>query len=94
MGAPPPVAIGTRGTVGSLIVVDNKVSSSAGKGYNHSSFWVLLMTWKRKKRRSSSSNGFLPKMCSVSDVAETNQLDRIPGYSYRILNNEINKFQL
>ncbi|XP_020225472.1 uncharacterized protein LOC109807363 [Cajanus cajan] len=104
-----PVAIGTRGTIGSLvrkeieyftkIELERRGSSQkpqqhfvemdmvSGRSYcmSRPSFWVLLTTWKRRKRRGTS--GFLPKICSVADVAESerNQLNRIPGYSYRIL---------
>ncbi|ESW19735.1 hypothetical protein PHAVU_006G151000 [Phaseolus vulgaris] len=109
-----PVAIGTRGTIGSLVrkeieyftkfELDRRGSSQkpqqqfvdmlSGRSYSISrpSFWVMLTTWKRRKRRGSS--GFLPKICSVAEVAEGNQLNRIPGYSYRIIRNDINNFQL
>ncbi|XP_054777189.1 uncharacterized protein LOC129285478 [Prosopis cineraria] len=114
MGTPPPAAIGTRGTVGSLVRKEieyftmfeverrgcrsqrqprtQAVDQVSARGFSscRPSFWVALMTWKRKKRRFSS--GFLPKICSVPEVAETNHLDRIPGFSYRILSNDINNF--
>ncbi|XP_027339566.1 uncharacterized protein LOC113853247 [Abrus precatorius] len=113
-----PVAIGTRGTIGSLVrkeieyftkfELDRRGSSKkpqqhfvdvdmlSGRSYSMSrpSFWVLLTTWKRRKRRGTSGSGFLPKICSVAEVAETNQLSRIPGYSYQILKNDINTFHL
>ncbi|KAI9123631.1 hypothetical protein K1719_004931 [Acacia pycnantha] len=118
MATPPPVAIGTRGTVGSLVRKEieyftmfelerrgcrsqrqqqpprtQAVDQVSARGFSscRPSFWLSLMTWKRKKRRLSSS-GFLPKICSVSEVAETHHLDRIPGFSYRILTNDINHF--
>lgn len=123
MATPPPVAIGTRGTIGSLVRKEieyftmfelerrgchsqrqqqhqqqqqpgtQHVDHVSAKGFSscRPSFWLSLMTWKRKKRRLSS-NGFLPKICSVSEVVETNHLDRIPGFSYRILSNDINHF--
>ncbi|BAT87445.1 uncharacterized protein LOC124832729 isoform X1 [Vigna umbellata] len=109
-----PVAIGTRGTIGSLVrkeieyftmfELDRRgcskkpqqqfVDMVSGRSYSISrpSFWELLTTWKRRKRRGSS--GFLPKICSAAEVAEGNQLNQIPGYSYRILRNDINSFQL
>ncbi|KAI4295873.1 hypothetical protein L6164_035871 [Bauhinia variegata] len=114
MAAPSPVAIGTRGTVGSLVRKEIEYFTKfelerrgnlqnphpqimgmvSGRDYSipRSSFWVLLMTWRRKKRRGTS--GFLPKICSVVEVAESNQFNRIPGYDYRILKNDINNFQL
>ncbi|XP_061347867.1 uncharacterized protein LOC133293334 [Gastrolobium bilobum] len=67
---------------------------SLGRSFSisRSSFWSLLTSRKRRKQRGTS--GFLPKICFVAEVAESNQLHRIPGYSYRILKNDINNFQL
>ncbi|MED6143889.1 hypothetical protein PIB30_009961 [Stylosanthes scabra] len=115
MAFPAPVAIGTRGTIGSLLrkeieyftkfeLETTRARSSLQKPQQHfldrsfsmssrSSLWDLLPTWKRKKR-SSTSGFFLPKICSVSEVADSNQLNRIPGYSYRILRNDFNNFHL
>ncbi|KAE9594668.1 hypothetical protein Lal_00037454 [Lupinus albus] len=115
-----PVAIGTTGTIGSLVMkeieyftkfeLDTRGSSSScssssqklqqhfvdmDRSYSISrpSFWALITTWKRRKKRRDTSR-FIPKICSVTEVAETNQLNRIPGYSYRILKNDINNFHL
>ncbi|KAE7995460.1 hypothetical protein FH972_000249 [Carpinus fangiana] len=109
MPAIAPVAIGTRGTVGSLVrkeieyfrkieidrcgssrkpqgqIVD--VASTSGRSASRPSFWFLMMTWKRKKQRSSS--GILPSICSAVEVADSNRLNRIPGYNYRILKNDL-----
>ncbi|KAK7245841.1 hypothetical protein RIF29_40693 [Crotalaria pallida] len=112
MAAPAPLAIGTRGTIGSLVRkeidyftkfdLDRRGGSQKkpqphfdmDRSYSMSRprFWVLLTPWKRRKRRGTS--GFIPKNCSVAEVAESNQFNRIPGYSYRILKNDINNFQL
>lgn len=111
MAAPTPVAIGTRGTIGSLVRKEIEyfskfelgssqrpqphfVNMVSRRGYSTSrpSFWVLLMTGKRRKRRGN--NVFLPKMCSVAEVVESNKWNRVPGYSYRILKDDINNFQL
>ncbi|KAL5150803.1 hypothetical protein HKD37_13G037357 [Glycine soja] len=110
-----PVAIGTRGTIGSLVrkeieyftkfELERRASSQkpqqhfvdmdmvSGRSYSISrpSFWELLTTWKRRKRRGTS--GFLPKICSVIEVAESNNhLNKTAGYSYRILRNDITTF--
>lgn len=105
-----PVAIGTRGTVGSLvrkeieyfrkIEIDGCGSSRKPQGQivdmasttgrsasSRPSFWFLMMTWKRKKQRSSS--GILPSLCSAVEVADSSRLNRIPGYNYRILKNDL-----
>ncbi|KAL2341264.1 hypothetical protein Fmac_009204 [Flemingia macrophylla] len=96
-----PIAIGTRGTIGSLVMKEIEyftkfelerrgssqkpqqsfVDTVSGRSYSISrpSFWVLLKTWKMKKIRGTS---------------ERKQLNRIPGYSYRVLKNDINSFQL
>ncbi|ESW25925.1 hypothetical protein PHAVU_003G077200 [Phaseolus vulgaris] len=111
MAAPTPVAVGTRGTIGSLVRKEIEyfskfdlgnskrpqphfVDMTSGRGYSTSrpSFWVLLMTGKRRKRRGS--NVFLPKMCSVAEVVESNKWNRVPGYGYRILKDDINNFHL
>ncbi|XP_030972198.1 uncharacterized protein LOC126727127 [Quercus robur] len=103
-----PVAIGTRGTVGSLVrkeieyfskvEIDQCGSSrkpqgqivdmASTSGHSKPGLWFLIMTWRRKKRRNSS--GILPSMCSVVEVSESNRLNRIPGYNYRILKNDFN----
>ncbi|KAG2684264.1 hypothetical protein I3843_10G067500 [Carya illinoinensis] len=63
------------------------VDMASTSGHSRPSFWLLLMTWKRKKRRGTGSH--LPNMCSVVEVAERNRLNRIPGYNYRILKNNL-----
>ncbi|KAK7348477.1 hypothetical protein VNO80_23035 [Phaseolus coccineus] len=111
MAAPTPVAIGTRGTIGSLVRKEIEyfskfdlgnsqrpqphfVDMASNRGYSTSrpSFWVLLMTGKRRKRRGS--NVFLPKMCSVAEVVESSKWNRVPGYGYRILKDDIHNFHL
>ena len=111
-----PVAIGTRGTVGSLVrreieyfsrfetsfrkatqaqgqqqMIVDMGTSSRSTGHSRHGFWFMIMCWKRKKRRggssSSSSGGFLPSICSASEVvaADKDRLNGIPGFNYRIL---------
>lgn len=117
MAAPAPIAIGTRGTVGSLVrkeieyfsklELDRPLGSSSSRkpqgqivdmtssSCTHSSkpsFWFLIMTWKRKKRRSSRR--FLSSICSATKVAETNRLNGIPGFNYRILKDDMNNLSI
>ncbi|KAL5066269.1 hypothetical protein RYX36_028006 [Vicia faba] len=88
MSAPAPVAIGTRGTIGSLVRKEieyftkielDKLGKSQ-KSHSHfvnmvsSSFRMLLKT---KKQRA--------KTCCVIQVTENVNFNRIPGYNYRIL---------
>lgn len=94
-----PVAIGTRGTIGSLVRKEieyftkiesqkcqpnfvNMVSNRSYSSTSKPSFWVSLMTGKRRKRRYANAQ-----------VAESNHLNSIPGYNYRILKDDINHFQ-
>lgn len=114
MAAAAPVAVGTRGTVGSLVrkeieyftklELDRNGSSrnprgqvvdmgSCSRGNSRSGFWFLTMTWKRKKPRISS-RGFLPRICSVSGVAETNLLNGISGFNYMILKEDVKHFNV
>ncbi|KAK7359752.1 hypothetical protein VNO77_01717 [Canavalia gladiata] len=107
-----PVAIGTRGTIGSLVrkeieyftkfELERRGSSLKPQHHildmdsrSYSMFRPSFWTWfLRRKGRGTNGSGFLPKICSVAEVAETNQFKRIPGYSYRILKRDINNFQL
>ncbi|KAJ6999539.1 hypothetical protein NC653_010296 [Populus alba x Populus x berolinensis] len=111
MAAKAPVAIGTRGTVGSLVrkeieyfskfEIDRCASSrkpqeqvaniASSNDQSRPSFWSLTMSWKRKKRRGSS--GFLPSICSAVEVADSNRLSRVPGFSYRILKDDSKDMQ-
>ncbi|KAH7545768.1 hypothetical protein FEM48_Zijuj01G0128900 [Ziziphus jujuba var. spinosa] len=111
MAAAAPLAIGTRGTVGSLVrkeieyftklELDRNGSSrkprshvvdmgSCGRSNSRSGFWFLTMTWKRKKPKVS--RGFLPRICSVSEVSETNRLNGISGFNYMILKDDVKYF--
>ncbi|XVF40676.1 hypothetical protein PTKIN_Ptkin01aG0133600 [Pterospermum kingtungense] len=100
MAAAAPVAIGTRGTVGSLVKKEIDYFTKfelEGRGrswrprmncttshHSRPSLWLLISGWKRKKPRGR----FLPCICSATQVAEKNQLNRIPGFNYRILKND------
>lgn len=116
MAAAAPLAIGTRGTVGSLVRKEIEYfskleldrhgrqsgkprgqildmgSCSSGNSNSRSSFWFLTMTWKRKKQRISK--GFLPRICSVSEVAESNRLNGISGFNYMILKDDMKNFEV
>lgn len=92
MSAPAPVAIGTRGTIGSLVrkeieyftkIESDKLGSSQ-KSHPHFVNMVSSKTktsfWmllKLKKQR--------PKTRSVIQVTENNNFNRIPGYNYMSL---------
>lgn len=112
-----PVAIGTRGTIGSLVrkeieyftkfeldrrgtmqkpqqhFADMEMVPDRTISMSKPSFWFLPMTWKRKKQRNTTSR-FFRKICSITEVNENNQFNRIPGYTYKILKNDFNNFHL
>ncbi|PON38400.1 hypothetical protein PanWU01x14_312800 [Parasponia andersonii] len=126
MASTTPIAIGTRGTVGSLVrkeieyftkleldrhgssrkargpqILDMASSTSSTRGRssnNNNNSWpslrfLMITTWRRKKHRGSSRS-FMPSICSASEVEERNRLDGIPGFSYRILRDDIRNFEL
>lgn len=112
MAATALVAIGTQGTVGSLVRKEIKyfskfeieksassrkpqglvVDIASSNGQSRPSFWSLTMSWQGKKRRGSS--GFFPSICSAVEVADSNRLSRIPGFSYRILKDDSKDMQV
>ncbi|KAK5826235.1 hypothetical protein V6Z11_A06G174900 [Gossypium hirsutum] len=112
MAASAPIAIGTRGTVGSLLKKEieyftkfelegrggswkphaHMVDMDCRTGHSRPGFWFLITGWKRKKRKGNT--GFLPSMCSAIEVAEKEQFNRIPGFNYRILQNDVHNFHV
>ncbi|XVF26008.1 hypothetical protein REPUB_Repub13aG0263200 [Reevesia pubescens] len=66
------------------------VEMDGRNGHSRPSFWLLVTGWKRKKKRRGGS-GFLPSMCSATEVADKN---KIPGFSYRILKRDVNNFHV
>lgn len=97
MSAAAPVDIGTRGTVGSLVMKEiehfNRHEKPQGQtlNQNRSSFWFIIMTWKKKKQRG---NKCLPRICSVVEVAESSRPNGIHGFNYKILKNELTHMQV
>lgn len=79
-----PFEIGTRGTVGNLVMKEieyfkrlesdhqSSLDPHNGGGAN---FWrgfeFLKITWRRKKRKGGGGDKFLPKVCTKVDVAES-----------------------
>lgn len=110
MGAVAPLAIGTRGTVGSLVMKEIEyftklelerhggsqritgVGDASRRRDSKGSFWLLSLTWKWKKRRSS--NGILPNICSAVELSKSNRFNGIPGFGYRILKDDVHHFPI
>ncbi|TYK13056.1 uncharacterized protein E5676_scaffold255G006580 [Cucumis melo var. makuwa] len=101
-GAVAPLAIGTRGTVGSLVMkeieyftnleLERHGSSHTIRGNalrrsdSKGSFWLLSLTWKWKKRKNN--NGILPNISSAVEFSKSNRFNGIPGFGYRILKDD------
>ncbi|KAL0306392.1 UNVERIFIED_CONTAM: hypothetical protein Sradi_6056500 [Sesamum radiatum] len=103
-----PVAIGTRGTVGSLIMQEieyfsrlemgrqsssNKparqlANSASTGGFSKSRLESLITVPGRKKR---GSNRLIPSMCSMVEVAESNQRNMFSGFTYRNLKADLKR---
>ncbi|KAL0399249.1 UNVERIFIED_CONTAM: hypothetical protein Sradi_2268200 [Sesamum radiatum] len=103
-----PVAIGTRGTVGSLIMQEieyfsrlemgcqsssNKparqlANSASTGGFSKSKLESLITVPARKKR---GSNRLIPSMCSMVEVAESNQRNMFSGCTYRNLKADLKR---
>lgn len=104
-----PVEIGTRGTVGSLIMREIeyfsrleigckdcsqkpqlKIADSISSGGHSMPKFGVVIKGQKKKRGSR----LLPSMCSLVEVADTNQPNGISGFSYRNLKTDVKKKQL
>ncbi|XP_022140128.1 uncharacterized protein LOC111010862 [Momordica charantia] len=106
MAATAPVAIGTRGTVGSLVKKEidyfakiefercsgNDMASSSRRSSSPPTFWHTVMSWRRKKKRIG--NRFITKICSAFDVSGSNRLNKISGFNYTILQNDFNSLHM
>ncbi|XP_034678013.1 uncharacterized protein LOC117908499 [Vitis riparia] len=110
MAAQNPVEIGTRGTVGSLIMQEIEYFSRLEIGHKDCSqkpqckiadaissgshsipkFGIMIKAQKKKKRGSR----LLPSMCSIVEVADSNQPNGISGFTYRNLKADVKKLQL
>ncbi|KAI3466229.1 hypothetical protein Pfo_022892 [Paulownia fortunei] len=103
-----PVAIGTRGTVGSLIMQEIDYFSQLELGEqsstNRPSHQLAdlpstgefskpklesVITVPRKKKRGSKR--YLPSMCSMVEVAESNQPNSFSGFTYRNLKADLKR---
>lgn len=110
MAAQNPVEIGTRGTVGSLLMQEMEYFSrlemgrkdccekpqckfaDASPSESHSvpNFTITVKTQRKKKRGSR----LLASMCSVVDVADSNQPNAISGFTYQNLKADAKKLRL
>ncbi|PIA27505.1 hypothetical protein AQUCO_07700052v1 [Aquilegia coerulea] len=109
MATTTPVEIGTRGTVGSLVLQEIEHFSKLAMDRNEAS----RTSQKQNKNMASTShgsrekfqfvimnskkkkrgNGFLPSMCSMVDVAETSRPIGNSGFNYRSLKADVKKIR-
>ncbi|EYU19242.1 hypothetical protein ABFS82_13G170700 [Erythranthe guttata] len=95
-----PVAIGTRGTVGSLIMQEmeyfSRLELAARTSSNNPSkrgeFSKSNLEPAKKKR--AVSKRFIPSMCSMVEVEESNKPSKFSKLAYRNLKADIKKLQL
>ncbi|ERN19562.1 hypothetical protein AMTRI_Chr02g257030 [Amborella trichopoda] len=98
-----PLEIGTRGTIGSLVLqeieyfrsVDHHKkqlpiipSSMESFGSKIGSLETVVRTQKKKKKGGSR---FLPSICSLADVAVDTRPERIPDFCYTNLKVDVKK---
>lgn len=107
MAGLPPVEIGTRGTVASLIMQEiqyfsrielNSQDRSQKKAYTGTSVsttsraTIVSTVESTKKKRGSSK--LLPSLCSMVDVSENGRPNENSAFSYRNLKYDTKNFQL
>lgn len=100
-----PIKIGTKGTVGSLMMKEieyfNRLEVQSQKNVLAVATSTLgdqpkpkidsvIITPKRKKR----SNKFMPSICSVIDVADHNGPKLVSGLGYRTLKADVRRLQV
>ncbi|TYI42365.1 hypothetical protein ES332_A01G093500v1 [Gossypium tomentosum] len=94
--ANPPVEIGTRGTVGSLVMQEIEyfsqleLRSKDRSKKPHSNVGPVVPTQKKKRRGSSK---LIPSICSMVEISDNRPLG-ISGLSYRNLKSDVNKLQV
>lgn len=98
----PPVEIGTRGTVASLIMQEieyfSRIESNSqrnksqitnvGSSVSTNSRSTIVTTVESTKKKRGSSSKLLPNMCSMVDVSENNRSNRTSVFSYKNLKSE------
>ncbi|KAI3710456.1 hypothetical protein L2E82_40239 [Cichorium intybus] len=82
-----------------------KSSSNTNKkhGGGGSNFWpsfgFLNISWRKSKRKGGGSGRFLPRMCTMVDIADSrhhnhHRLNKIPSFSYRNLKDDVSQFDV
>lgn len=99
-----PVEVGTRGTVGSLILQEIEYLSKIELGCPESSCKLTKevstsnssamqrlgsLPSKPKKKKRAGGSRLIPKMCDMVEIADNRQPKTIHGFTYRNLKAEI-----
>ena len=87
MATKSPVQIGTKGTVGSLIMQEIKFYSqseaSCSRDFVRETNTKLVVIPRKKKKRGGSK--FLSNMCSMVEVSDCRRLNSAVGLNYKNL---------
>ncbi|KAH1042358.1 hypothetical protein GYH30_024584 [Glycine max] len=86
----PPVEIGTRGTVGSLLMQEIEYFSRLEFNFKD---WSQENKSQNINMGSSQAAKLLPKMCSMVNVSDNSKQNRTSPFGYKNLKSDI-KFQL
>ncbi|CAK9187779.1 unnamed protein product [Ilex paraguariensis] len=65
------------------------MASTGGKSWP--SFGFLMRVWRKRKRRCS---GYLPRVCSAVEVAESYLLNGVSGFSYWNLKADMESYEI
>lgn len=104
----PPVEIGTRGTVASLIMQEieyfSRIDSNSqrnksqitevGSSISTSSRTTIVSTVEESTKKKRVSSKLLPSMCSMVDVSDNGRPNGTAAFSYRNLKSDTKKFEV
>ncbi|CAK9138065.1 unnamed protein product [Ilex paraguariensis] len=109
MGTKIPIEIGTRGTIGSLIMQEIEYFSQlelgcrnaseksrcqvTGRASTSSYSRPKVVSLIRTPKKKKGGSRFIPRMCSVVEVAD-NQPNVISGFNYRNLKADVQRVQV
>jgi len=109
MAGSPPVEIGTRGTVASLIMQEieyfTRIDSNSQRNKSHitevgsstsstSSRTTIVSTVEESTKKKRVRNRLLPSMCSMVDVSDNGRPNGTSAFSYRNLKSDTKRFHI
>lgn len=94
------VAVGTKGTVGSLIMQEmdhfSQLNLSGSSDLKKPCYQIVdlpLIVIPKKKTKRRGNKRLIPSMCSVVEVANSSQPSSSSASSYRSLKMDVKRFQ-